>query len=126
MKVLYRLFVVVLALIVIVSGLPPVEAQLSDGPMTTPNLQPFRLGNTQEARDLRNQKPNDKKTLEDILPKITASNYDLAVEIASIPEHIRGYGHVKDEHLKKAKEAEARLLEKFCGGTPCVEHKKAA
>ena len=69
MKVLYRLFVVVLALIVIVGGLPPVEAQLSDGPMT-PNLQPFRLGNTQEARDLRNQKPNDKKTLEDIFRKV--------------------------------------------------------
>ncbi len=69
MKVLYRLFVVVLALIVIVGGLPPVEAQLSDGPMT-PNLQPFRLGNTQEARELRNQKPNDKKTLEDIFRKV--------------------------------------------------------
>jgi len=34
----------------------------------------------------------------------------LAVEIASIPEHIRGYGHVKDAHLEKAKAREASLL----------------
>jgi indolepyruvate ferredoxin oxidoreductase len=25
------------------------------------------------------------------------------VEIASVPEQIRGYGHVKEEHLHKAK-----------------------
>jgi indolepyruvate ferredoxin oxidoreductase len=34
----------------------------------------------------------------------------LAVEIASIPEHIRGYGHVKEAHLHKAKAREAVLL----------------
>jgi indolepyruvate ferredoxin oxidoreductase len=34
----------------------------------------------------------------------------LAVEIASIPEHIRGYGHVKEAHLHKAKAREAALL----------------
>jgi indolepyruvate ferredoxin oxidoreductase len=66
-----------------------------------------------------------KKTLEDILPRLTSGNYDTAVEIASIPEHIRGYGHVKDEHLKKAKQAEAALLEKF-SPPAAPEQKKAA
>ena len=31
------------------------------------------------------------------------SSSPLAVDIACIPEHIRGYGHVKDEHYSKAK-----------------------
>ena len=35
---------------------------------------------------------------------------DLAAAIASIPEHIRGYGHVKEAHLHKAKAREADLL----------------
>jgi indolepyruvate ferredoxin oxidoreductase len=35
------------------------------------------------------------------------------VAIASIPEHIRGYGHVKERHLKAAKEKEAALLAEF-------------
>ena len=34
----------------------------------------------------------------------------LATEIASIPEHIRGFGHVKEAHLEKAKAREAELL----------------
>jgi indolepyruvate ferredoxin oxidoreductase len=37
----------------------------------------------------------------------------LAAEIASIPEHIRGYGHVKEAHLHKAKAREAELLREW-------------
>lgn len=32
------------------------------------------------------------------------------MEIASIPEHIRGYGHVKEAHFAQAKAREAALL----------------
>jgi indolepyruvate ferredoxin oxidoreductase len=32
------------------------------------------------------------------------------VAIASIPEDIRGFGHVKERHLKAAKEKEAALV----------------
>jgi recombination protein RecA len=38
-------------------------------------------------------------------------NQALAAEIASIPEHIRGYGHVKDEHYAKAKARWDQLIE---------------
>ena len=38
--------------------------------------------------------------------------------IASIPEDIRGYGHVKERHLKAAKEKEASLLIAFNAPTP--------
>jgi indolepyruvate ferredoxin oxidoreductase len=37
------------------------------------------------------------------------------VAIASIPEDIRGYGHVKERHLKLAKEKEAALVAAFHG-----------
>jgi len=54
-----------------------------------------------------------KKTVAALLPGLTAANYDIAVEIASLPEHIRGYGHVKEKHLLEAKKKETALLEKF-------------
>jgi indolepyruvate ferredoxin oxidoreductase len=41
---------------------------------------------------------------------LDAGNAALAAEIASIPEQIRGYGHVKDAHLETAKAREAELL----------------
>jgi indolepyruvate ferredoxin oxidoreductase len=34
---------------------------------------------------------------------LTADKLALAVEIASIPEDIRGYGHVKEHHLAAAR-----------------------
>ncbi|HEY2628337.1 MAG TPA: DUF6537 domain-containing protein, partial [Usitatibacter sp.] len=50
------------------------------------------------------------RTVNGLLEKITASNVALAAEIASIPEFIRGYGPVKDRHLKDAKAREAQLM----------------
>ena len=47
---------------------------------------------------------------------LTLGNRDLAVQIASIPEHIRGYDTVKEEQLKAAKEKEAELLASFRRG----------
>ena len=41
---------------------------------------------------------------------LTPENHALAVEIASLPEQIRGYGHVKDDHLKKVRAREPALL----------------
>ena len=40
---------------------------------------------------------------------------DLAAEIASVPEHIRGFGHVKDASVKVAKAKEARLWKRWEG-----------
>jgi indolepyruvate ferredoxin oxidoreductase len=42
------------------------------------------------------------------------------VELASIPEHIRGYGHVKERHLKAAKAKEAGLLAAFRAAKPAA------
>lgn len=51
--------------------------------------------------------------IEALLPKLNQHNLDLAVQIASIPEHIRGYGHVKARHLDEAKKKTIALLEKW-------------
>ena len=45
-----------------------------------------------------------------MLGGLTSANHALAVKLASIPDDIRGYGHVKDAHLEKAKRKEADLL----------------
>ena len=38
-------------------------------------------------------------TVEELLGKLDAGNVGLATEIASVPEHIRGFGHVKARNL---------------------------
>src|SRR3546814_17497606 len=45
-----------------------------------------------------------------LLDTLDGGNVDLAAEIAAIPEHVRGYGHVKEAHLHNAKAREAELL----------------
>jgi len=52
-------------------------------------------------------------TVGGLLGKLNADNLAQAVAIASIPEDIRGYGHVKERHLKAAKQKEADLLASF-------------
>ena len=49
-------------------------------------------------------------TVDELLAKLDRDNRALAVEIASIPEQIRGYGHVKDAHYAKAKAHRDELL----------------
>jgi len=44
---------------------------------------------------------------------LTAANHALAVEIASLPEQIRGYGHVKDRNLAAARTRWAELMGKW-------------
>jgi indolepyruvate ferredoxin oxidoreductase len=54
-----------------------------------------------------------RNTVEGLLAKLNADNLATAVAIARIPEDIRGYGHVKERHLKAAKQKEASLLASF-------------
>ena len=44
---------------------------------------------------------------------LTASNHAAAVALASLPQQIRGYGHIKDENVAKVRALEPALLEKF-------------
>ncbi len=52
-------------------------------------------------------------TIEELLGGLDEARLPLAVEIASIPERIRGFGHVKMRNLKEAKAREAELLSRW-------------
>jgi len=54
----------------------------------------------------------------ELLARLDRDNHPLAVEIASLPEHIRGFGHVKERHLAAAKERERELLALFRAPAP--------
>jgi indolepyruvate ferredoxin oxidoreductase len=58
------------------------------------------------------------RVVDEMLAGLDHANHDLAVQIAEIPEHIRGYGHVKQAHLEKAKARETELLAAFRSPAP--------
>lgn len=68
------------------------------------------FGRTDERRGERQLIADYEATIELLLKDLSAERVALAVEIASIPEHIRGFGHVKERHLHAAKAREAALL----------------
>ncbi len=75
---------------------------------------PFDVfGHTAERKTERRLIETYEATLRDLLPKLQPSNHALFVQLASIPEQIRGFGHVKDAHLAKALAAEAEILAKL-------------
>ena len=71
-------------------------------------LDPF--GYTEERRSERALIQQYKEQLLSLLPTLNANNYEQLIAIASIPEDIRGYGHVKERHLRAAKQKESNLL----------------
>ncbi len=71
------------------------------------------FGRTAERRRER-ALPGEYETLvTELLGALAPHNLALAVELASIPEHIRGYGHVKERFLGEAKKKEGALLAEF-------------
>jgi indolepyruvate ferredoxin oxidoreductase len=54
-----------------------------------------------------------KTSLEEVLTSLSSANHDIAVDIARIPEQIRGYGHVKARNLKVARLNWTGLMSRF-------------
>ncbi|QRG09170.1 indolepyruvate ferredoxin oxidoreductase family protein [Xanthobacter dioxanivorans] len=72
---------------------------------------PFDVfGYTAERKTERALIGQYERTVEELVARLDGSNHALAVAIASIPEKIRGFGHVKARHLQAAKAEEAALL----------------
>ena len=71
------------------------------------------FGRTEERRTERRLITEYETTVDELLRELSADNLKLAVQIASMPEDIRGFGHVKMRHLKEAKARETELLWKF-------------
>ena len=74
------------------------------------------FGYSAERRTERKLIADYEAMLDDLLASLTPDNHAIAVALASIPEKIRGFGHVKARHLKAAKADEAALLEQWRAG----------
>ncbi|HEX3140220.1 MAG TPA: indolepyruvate ferredoxin oxidoreductase family protein, partial [Rhizobacter sp.] len=61
------------------------------------------FGHTEERKTERALITEYRASIDELLNGLTAANHSLAVAIASIPEDIRGYGHVKARHLEAAR-----------------------
>jgi flagellar biosynthesis GTPase FlhF len=59
-------------------------------------------------------------TLDDIEGKLSPDNHAVAVALASLPEKIRGFGHVKERHVAAARAEEANLMERWRSPAPAT------
>ena len=55
-------------------------------------------------------------SIDELLQTLNGGNRALAAEIARIPEEIRGYGHVKERHLKAARPKWDALMQRWRAG----------
>ena len=85
-------------------------------------LDPF--GYTAERRTERRLISGYCDLLREFCERLTLDNHHLAVELAALPEKIRGFGHVKQRHIAAAQAEEAALREQF--GTGAAPFLKAA
>ncbi|MEJ7930369.1 indolepyruvate ferredoxin oxidoreductase family protein [Ramlibacter sp. AN1015] len=76
-------------------------------------LDPF--GRTEERRTERALIQEYRRSIEEVLAGLHAGNHALAVEIARIPEQIRGFGHVKERHLAPARSRWQALMAQWRG-----------
>jgi indolepyruvate ferredoxin oxidoreductase len=68
------------------------------------------FGRSAERRGERALIGEYRACIEELLASLDATKLTQAIEIASIPEEIRGYGHVKDRHLAAARTKWQRLM----------------
>jgi indolepyruvate ferredoxin oxidoreductase len=71
------------------------------------------FGRTAERRMERQLLADYEAMLEEVAGRLTPANHRVAVELARLPEHIRGFGHVKERHVRTVQVEEARLRAAF-------------
>jgi indolepyruvate ferredoxin oxidoreductase len=71
------------------------------------------LGRTEERQTERALIREYQNSLSVILGQLNADNHALAVDVARIPEQIKGFGHVKARNLKAARVQWSALMAKF-------------
>ncbi|MDR6213848.1 indolepyruvate ferredoxin oxidoreductase family protein [Paracidovorax wautersii] len=81
-------------------------------------LDPF--GRTEERRTERALIGEYRACIDELLAGLTAEKLALAVDIARIPEGIRGYGHVKERHLKAARAQWNQLMAQWRSPAPAI------
>jgi indolepyruvate ferredoxin oxidoreductase len=87
-------------------------------------LDPF--GRTEERRSERALIDEYARTVDELLARLDARNHALAVEIAALPEEIRGYGHVKQKSIAAARAKREALLARYRAGSAAQAERAAA
>jgi indolepyruvate ferredoxin oxidoreductase len=81
-------------------------------------LDPF--GRTEERQTERRLIGEYEALVEQIIQHLTAQNLATAVALASLPERIKGFGHVKDKAIREAAAEQAKLLDRLRAPTLAV------
>lgn len=76
------------------------------------------FGYTEERRTERALIGQYRQTIEEVLSSLDAPRWELAVQIARLPETIRGFGHVKDRHLKSTLTQWDELMRQWRAANP--------
>ncbi len=74
-------------------------------------LDPF--GRTLERKHERALIEEYQQTIKELLPQLTERNFDYALQIACLPDQIRGYGSVKEQAMEEARLKRKDLLQRF-------------
>jgi indolepyruvate ferredoxin oxidoreductase len=82
------------------------------------------FGYTEERRSERALIAEYRSTVERLVGALDAGNHSLAVEIARLPEQIKGFGHVKARHLAAVRPKWTALMQQWSTGS--VPERKAA
>ncbi len=83
------------------------------------------FGRTEERRMERALIVQYREDIERILAGLNADNHALALEIARLPEQIRGFGHVKERHFKAAQSRREQLLAQWPHPVAAAEQRAA-
>ncbi|MTI10815.1 indolepyruvate ferredoxin oxidoreductase family protein [Curvivirga aplysinae] len=81
-------------------------------------LDPF--GRNEERKIERRLIKEYQDMLDMIVSNLNKDNHATAVALATLPEHIRGYGHVKDKHLADVEANKQVLLAQFKNPSPAI------
>ena len=71
------------------------------------------FGYTEERKMERGLIDQYEAQMQMVAQRLSAHNHAAAVELASLPAQIRGFGHVKEDNVKKTKAMEAVIWRKF-------------
>ncbi len=74
------------------------------------------FGYTEERRTERALIGEYRRAVEVLLPDLDAGNLALAVDIARVPEQIKGFGHVKERNLAAARSRWTELQTRWRAG----------
>ncbi len=85
------------------------------------------FGYTQERKMERGLIDHYEAQMRMVADKLTAANHSAAVELASLPAQIRGFGHVKEANVEKVRALEPMILRKFDAmSEPAAEARETA